>query len=67
MKVIETEIEWLKVAGMGVYSLSRGVVVAEVVRPWGGQHGRRKLLWQFTVAIKSDPVAPMECVVWLVE
>ena len=24
----------------------------------GGQHGRRKLLWQFTVAIKSDPVAP---------
>ncbi len=26
------------------------------VRPWGGQHGRRKLLWQFTVAIKSDPV-----------
>ena len=35
MKVIETEIEWLKVAGMGVYSLSRGVVVAEVVRPWG--------------------------------
>ena len=24
----------------------------------GGQYGRRKLLWQFTVAIKSDPVAP---------
>jgi len=24
----------------------------------GGQHGRRKLLWQFTVAIKSDPVTP---------
>ena len=22
----------------------------------GGQHGRRRLLWQFTVAIKSDPV-----------
>jgi len=26
----------------------------------GGQHGRRKLLWQFTVAIKSDPVTPKE-------
>ena len=24
----------------------------------GGQHGRRRLLWQFTVAIKCDPVAP---------
>ena len=25
----------------------------------GGQHGRRKLLWQFTVAIKCDPVVPI--------
>ena len=24
----------------------------------GGQHWWEKLLWQFTVAIKSDPVAP---------
>ena len=25
----------------------------------GGQHWWEKILWQFTVAIKSDPVAPV--------
>ena len=33
----------------------RGVMFAH--GSW--QRGKRKLLWQFTVAIKSDPVAPV--------
>ena len=28
----------------------------------GGQYGRRKLLWQFTVAIKSDSVALVQMI-----
>ena len=30
----------------------------------GGKHWWEKILWQFTVAIKSDPVAPRGNLLW---